>query len=123
MQPEDSANDGPTATDWRAALGVSTAEELRAWGDRARKEELVIHNDMDLGVWTLLKTGIDGFRVEWRHVPDSKFRLYRFTTVLEGVYAPDAYHAAAKSLGGPDSFAFGDRSVSFCGRLFVFDFG
>ena len=104
-------NNGVSVADWRAALGVSAEEELRAWDEKVREEDLAIHRDRDSSAWTVLKTGLDGFRAEWRKVPDSPFRLYRFTTTLEGVDAHDAYHAAVDSMGTPDSFNFGDRGA------------
>ena len=116
VQPDNNDDNVVSVTEWRAALGVSTEEELRAWDEEVREKDLAIHRDWDSSAWTVLKTGLDGFRAEWCKMPNMPFRLYRFTTTLEGVDAHDAYHAVTDSAGTPESTTFGDRSARFRDR-------
>ena len=102
----------PTASDWWSAVGVScnTPGAVQAWDDTISENELEAFGASE--EWTLLKfKGNSDLKAEWRHVPDSKFRLHRISMVLEGVAPKAALQAMWESLGTPGSIVFGDRSV------------
>ena len=79
------------------------------------QETLELHSETnDPKAWTVLKTGLDSCRTEYRLDPaGSGFRIYRFSTLVKDISATEAVHACWESVGTPDCFCYGDRNASY----------
>ena len=102
----------PTREDWLSAMirGSTTGADLEAWTKKVCEDEFNALND-DGSNWQRLETELPSVEAEWRHIPSTKLRQHRFSMVVEGVDAQEAFDASFNSIGTSSSFMFGDRST------------
>jgi len=113
LTPHDGASRNISPETWlEALLEVSGADSLDALCDATRSKDLSIHERRDAAAWNELRTGLDGIEAEWRKHPESGLRVYRFSAVLKGVNARDAFIASWESIGTDEFYGFGDKSAS-----------
>ena len=80
-------------------------DDLDALCDATRSKDLSIHERRD-AARNELRTGLDGVEAEWRKHPE-RSPVYRFSAVLKGVNARDAFIASWESVERMNALPWG----------------